>query len=59
MHIDFEGKGLGKKNNKYFFSIMPFNILRSCDKKILMQILNVPKGFRDPTLPIQSFASNP
>jgi len=46
------------KNGRYFFDIMPFDILRSCDKKMLMQILKVPKNFRDPELPIQKFTSN-
>ena len=46
------------KNDRYFFDIMLFDILRSCDKKTLMQILKVPKNFRDPELPIQRFTSN-
>ncbi len=44
---------------RYHFFIKPYTISKSCDKETLMQIINAPREFRDPELPIKKVAPNP
>ena len=39
---------------KYHFFIKPYSILTSCDKDVIMQIINAPREFIAPQLPIQT-----